>query len=362
TWIIEPIEQSTYQREWGIPNHLDFPLYDAVARYAGGLIGAGPIMLRLDDDDYSRTADGRATTPGTFIGNHDIGRTAMVIKMQSGAEGSELLQRVNLGHSLLYLLRGAPIIYYGDEYGIIGTGGDKDARQDLFPTEVTSWQNQERVGSKPIGMGSSFDVVGHPVGEHLRELARLRRSVPVLWRGATLPRVRDSGAMAISRFDMAEQVEYLTLFNNSREEVTLVVPTSSPNALFESVWGRVNGAKADAAGEVALKIPALSAAVLRADSRFVLEKSAPGISVGEDDFSDLWLVSAETSASPQEVSFMVDDGSGWRRVAVDDSAPYRGFISRESFADGATVRVAAVSRFADGSLSRSTIVSFTNSR
>jgi glycosidase len=356
TWIIEPIEQSTYEREWGIPNQLDFPLYDAVARYAGGLIGAGPIMLRLDDDDYSRTADGRAPTPGTFIGNHDIGRTAMVIKMQSGAEGSELLQRVNLGHSLLYLLRGAPIIYYGDEYGIIGTGGDKEARHDLFPTQVTSWQNQERVGSKPIGTGSSFDVVGHPVGEHLRELARLRRSVPVLWRGATLPRVRDSGAMAISRFDMAEQVEYLTLFNNSLQEVTLAVPTSSPNALFESVWGRVNGAKADAAGEVALKIPALSAAVLRADSRFVLEKSAPEISVGEDDFSDLWLVSAETSASPQEVSFMVDDGSGWRRVAVDDSAPYRGFISRESFADGATVRVAAVSRFADGSLSRSTIV------
>ncbi|MFM8908513.1 MAG: alpha-amylase family glycosyl hydrolase, partial [Actinomycetota bacterium] len=175
TWIIEPIEQSTYEREWGIPNQLDFPLYDAVARYAGGLIGAGPIMLRLDDDDYSRTADGRAPTPGTFIGNHDIGRTAMVIKMQSGAEGSELLQRVNLGHSLLYLLRGAPIIYYGDEYGIIGTGGDKEARHDLFPTQVTSWQNQERVGSKPIGTGSSFDVVGHPVGEHLRELARLRR-------------------------------------------------------------------------------------------------------------------------------------------------------------------------------------------
>ncbi|MFM7308168.1 MAG: alpha-amylase family glycosyl hydrolase, partial [Actinomycetota bacterium] len=362
TWIIEPIEQSTYEREWGIPNQLDFPLYDAVARYAGGLIGAGPIMLRLDDDDYSRTADGRAPTPGTFIGNHDIGRTAMVIKMQSGAEGSELLQRVNLGHSLLYLLRGAPIIYYGDEYGIIGTGGDKEARHDLFPTQVTSWQNQERVGSKPIGTGSSFDVVGHPVGEHLRELARLRRSVPVLWRGATLPRVRDSGAMAISRFDMAEQVEYLTLFNNSLQEVTLAVPTSSPNALFESVWGRVNGAKADAAGEVALKIPALSAAVLRADSRFVLEKSAPEISVGEDDFSDLWLVSAETSASPQEVSFMVDDGSGWRRIAVDDSAPYRGFISRESLPDGATVRVAAVSRFADGSLSRSNIVTFTNSR
>ena len=362
TWIIEPIEQSKYQREWGIPNQLDFPLYDAVARYAGGLVGAGPIMLRLEDDDYSRTADGRAPTPGTFIGNHDIGRTAMVIKAQSGAEGEELLKRVNLGHSLLYLLRGAPIIYYGDEYGIIGVGGDKEARHDLFSTQVSAWQTQERVGSKPIGAGSAFDVVGHPVGEHLRELARLRREVPVLWSGATLPRVRDSGAMAISRFDAANRIEYMTLFNNSLDSVTLVVPTSSPNAVFSPVWGGISASRADARGEMSVAIPPLSAAVLRADSSYALEKRTPEVFVGEDDFSELWLVAAETSASPQEVSFMIDDGSGWRRLSVDDSAPYRGFISRESFADGANVRVAAVSRFADGSLLRSTVVTFTNSR
>lgn len=57
------------------------------------------------------------------------------------------MRRVNLAHSLLYLLRGAPIIYYGDEYGIMGTGGDKEARQDLFATQVTSWQTQERVAA-----------------------------------------------------------------------------------------------------------------------------------------------------------------------------------------------------------------------
>lgn len=362
TWITEPIEQSTYQRDWGIPNQLDFPLYDAVARYAGGLVGAGPVMLRLDDDDYSRTADGRAPTPGTFIGNHDIGRTAMVIKGQSGAEGDELLKRVNLGHSLLYLLRGAPIIYYGDEYGIIGTGGDKEARHDLFATQVSAWQTQERVGSKPIGSGSSFDVVDHPVGRHLRELAVLRRNVPVLWSGATLPRVRDSGAMAISRFDMSSQIEYLTLFNNSLDDVTLDVPTSSPNAKFNRVWGETQDARASATGNVSVTIPPLSASVLRADSKFALEKLAPNVSVGEDDFSELWLISAETSSSPQEVSFLIDDGSGWRRLSVDDSAPYRGFVSREVLADGASVRVAAVSRFADGTLSRSTVISFVNSR
>jgi glycosidase len=360
TWITDSIEQSTYQREWGIPNQLDFPLYDAVARFAGGLIGAGPIMLRLEDDDYSRTSDGRAPTPGTFIGNHDIGRTAMVIKMHSGAQGDELLQRVNLGHSVLYLLRGAPIIYYGDEYGIVGTGGDKEARQSLFATQVAAWQTQERVGGPPIGTGSSFGVVGQPVGEHLRQLARLRREHPVLWRGATLPRLREEGAVAISRFDMQSSREYLVLFNNSPDSVTMRVPTSSPTTQFETVWGKVSSARSDAAGDVSVVVPGLSAALLRAATSFVVATSAPVLTVGEDDFSDLWKLEAETSASPQEVSFLIDDGSGWRRLAVDDSAPYRGFMSRADIPSGSTVRMVAVSRFTDGTVLRSTIVTFTN--
>ena len=362
TWINEPIEQSAYQREWGIPNQLDFPLFDAIAQYAGGLVGGGPIMLRFDDDDYARTPDGRAPTPGTFIGNHDIGRTAMVIKSNSGAEGDELLARVNLGHSVLYLSRGTPIIYYGDEFGIVGTGGDKEARHDLFPTQVSSWQSQERVGSPPIGMGSPFDVRDHPVGEHLRNLAAARKQWPVLWRGATLPRERNEGAMAISRFDMPDQREYLTLFNNSTEPRTIEFVTSTPSTEFVAVWGDAKSVASDADGFVSVEVPPLSAALLRADAQFPIAKQNPVVAVAPDDFSSLWMLSAETSASPQEVSFLIDDGTGWRRLAVDDSYPYRAFISPERLPQDASVRVAAVSRFADGTLARSTIVTFANSK
>ena len=41
---------------------------------------------------------------------------------------------------------------------MIGRGGDKAARQDMFPTKVEEWQTEERVGAPPIGTGSSFDV------------------------------------------------------------------------------------------------------------------------------------------------------------------------------------------------------------
>ena len=78
------------------------------------------------------------------------------------------------------MLRGAPVVYYGDEFGIVGRGGDKEARHDLFPTQVAEWRSEERIGSGPIGAGSSFDQAAHPVAERLRTLGELRASQPVL--------------------------------------------------------------------------------------------------------------------------------------------------------------------------------------
>ena len=39
----------------------------------------------------------------------------------------------------MFLTRGQPVVYYGDEQGFIGDGGgDKDARQDMFATQVAA--------------------------------------------------------------------------------------------------------------------------------------------------------------------------------------------------------------------------------
>jgi hypothetical protein len=43
----------------------------------------------------------------------------------TAARGQELLRRVLLGYDVLYLLRGAPVVYDGDEAGPMGLGGDK---------------------------------------------------------------------------------------------------------------------------------------------------------------------------------------------------------------------------------------------
>ena len=54
------------------------------------------------------------------------------------ATDAELLARDRLAHELMYLSRGNPVVYYGDEQGFTGTGGDQLARRRCqaagFPT------------------------------------------------------------------------------------------------------------------------------------------------------------------------------------------------------------------------------------
>ena len=144
--------------------------------YASGASGAKGVANRLADDDYFRTANGIDPSFTTFLGNHDMGRAALQILTQApGLAGPSLVQHVLFGYDLLYLLRGAPAVLYGDEVGMIGSGGDQQARQDMFPTQVPDWQTQQRVGSPPIGKGSSLALTGNPIQSQLRSLGRAPR-------------------------------------------------------------------------------------------------------------------------------------------------------------------------------------------
>ena len=131
----DAIELSSFVRDRGLPNVLDFPFQDVAAGFAAGRTAPTALAERMADDDYFRYRPNVAPTPVTFLGNHDMGRAAFQLK-QHGASDDQLLRRLLLGYDTLYLLRGAPAVYYGDEVGMIGTGGDKEARQDMFPTQV----------------------------------------------------------------------------------------------------------------------------------------------------------------------------------------------------------------------------------
>jgi glycosidase len=356
-FITNAIELSTYVRDRGLPNVLDFPLQDALARYAGGSAGALGITTRLHDDDYFVAANGLRHVPPTFLGNHDVGRAAVQVR-DKGVGRVRLLEKTLLAYDLLYLLRGAPVVYYGDEYGIVGRGGDKEARHDLFPTQVAEWRNEERVGSGPIGNGSSFDVVGHPIAERLRSLGALRASHPALSTGATIVRRSERNVLALSRIDAAGRREYLALFNAGGGAARITIATATPRAQWTRLLGTVTAGSSTRTGALTLTIPPHSSALLQATQRIPSTRPPrPQLGAARDELSDLVRLSAAAGSAPLSVAFAIRraGASRWTRVAADDSPPYRTFLDPARFRRGERIHVVAIARALDGRTSVSTV-------
>jgi len=241
-------------------------------------------------------------------------------------------------------------VLYGDEAGMIGSGGDKAARQDMFKTDVSEWQREPRVGSPPIGTGSSFDVASQPVAQRLRQLAALREAHPALALGSSAVRLSAGRLLVVSRFDAATGHEYLTVFNGADASSSAAVQTATPSSAWTALLGSAGGASSDGSGRLALTVPALSTAVLRADA--VVPARAPGIAklaVGPDDLTELVRISATATGGPVTVSFALKRGTGaWRLVAADDSPPFRAFLKPVAYRKGERVQFVAIARSLDG--------------
>jgi len=357
--LTDDIELSRFVRDRGLPSVLDFPFQDAAAGFAAGTTGAKALASRFADDDYFRGPSGTAPAPPTFLGNHDMGRAALQILQHGAASDSKLLSRVELGYDLLYLLRGAPVVYYGDEVGMIGRGGDQAARQDMFPTQVPEWKTQQRVGSQPIGDRSSFDVT-NPLEGVLRSLGALRDANPALATGSTIPRLASKSLFAVSRIDRAARREYVVALNAGTGVGKVTITTATPSASWSLVLGSAAPGKSAANGRLSFTVPPLSAVVLRADSDLPRRAAPkPTIRFGTDPLSGtLKVASAKVAtADPLSVTFAARRGSGaWRRLATDDSPPYRAFVEPDRYRKGEKIDLVAIATATDGSVAVSPVL------
>jgi glycosidase len=363
--ITDDVELSAFVRDRGLPSVLDFPFQDDATGFAAGTTGGKAIASLLSDDDYFRGPSGAAPTPPTFLGNHDMGRAALQILQHGAADDSHLLARVELGYDLLYLLRGAPVVYYGDEVGMIGSAGDQAAREDMFPTQVAAWKTEPRVGSPPIGNGSSFDV-SSPVEDELRQLGALRDSVPALSTGSSIVRLAQKQLVVVSRADRTARREYLVAFNSGTTAGKATVATATPSSSWSVLLGSSGAVKSGADGRVSVSVPPLSALVLRADSTLPSRKAPkPELKVGLDPESGT-LVAASASvatADPVSVTFAQRRGSGgWHRLASDDSPPFRAFLEPGRYRKGEKVQVVAIVTATNGSVAVSPVVTTTPRR
>jgi glycosidase len=339
----DAVDLSDYVRDRGLPQVLDFPFQQYASGYAAGASSAKGVADRLNDDDYFRTANGIDPAFPTFLGNHDMGRGAQQILSQAPSlTGTDLLKHVELGYDLLYLLRGAPVVQWGDEVGMIGSGGDKAAREDMFPTKVTDWQTEQRVGGPPIGAGSSLAITDNPLEAHLEGLAALRDAEPVLSTGASVVRYAKQAVLVVSRIDLAAGKEVVVGFNNGDTAAKVTVTIAA------------------APGKETLTIPPVSSVVLLEASLPEATPSTPQLTEGPDDISAYDVLRASVPGGPASVTFaLARPGGGWTRVGIDDSAPYRAFVNPASFRKGERVRAVAVARGVGGGVKVSPVLTFT---
>ncbi|PRZ06937.1 pullulanase-type alpha-1,6-glucosidase [Isoptericola sp. CG 20/1183] len=339
---------SPYVRDTEMSSVLDFAFQASATSFASGNSAKGLASLFASDDRYT-TPDTSAAALPTFLGNHDMGRVGFML-----ANTDDPLARDELAHELMYLTRGQPVVYYGDEQGFAGSGGDKDARQTLFATQVDSYADQPLVTGETAGSQDRYGTDA-PLYAHIAELAALRDAHPALATGAQVERhVADgAGVYAFSRIDREEKIEHLVALNNAAEARAATFTTLTPGASYDVLHGDAEPVTADAEGTVTLDVPATSAVVLvadravgaDADGSIAVEVPAAGAAVTGTapvaaTVDDAW---AETSFAWREVGT-----AEWQHLGTAEDTTPRVFHDVDGLPEGTLVEYRAVTVDADG--------------
>ncbi|MFI6888326.1 pullulanase-type alpha-1,6-glucosidase [Streptosporangium canum] len=325
----DPAFTSRYSTRGGMDATLDFPFQEAARSFSGGTAGAARLARLFAGDDHHTDADGNAASLPTFLGNHDMGRIGRFVAQDNpGAADSELLRRDLLAHELMYLTRGQPVVYYGDEQGFTGKGGDQDARASMFASRTGSYLSDDLIGTDATHAQDNF-VPGHPLYQGISALARLRDAHPALADGAQIERLAEGGVYAFSRIDARAQVEYVVAVNNAEQPAAVNVPTFSAGAAFTKVYGEAAAALTTGADtRLAVTVPALSSVVYRASARLAAPAAAPAVSIalpgaeirGTAEDGRIPVTATVPGTGFDQVTFAAKVGGGsWRVLGTDDA-------------------------------------------
>ena len=330
-WDVNPINLMNYVRRNKIQTVLDFPFQRTSIEFASGYSDATTLENLFNYDDLYTSPTSNASNLVTFLGNHDMGRAGKIIESKRINPASELLPRTLLGHALLYLTRGIPSVYYGDEVGMIGTGSGSDqlARQDMFSTQVNIWKTEKRIGSSPIGTGNSFTITDkHPIAVYLKTLASLRAANPGLANGSMKIRTVKDSLFVISKKDPIENREYLVAFNNSTKPMKATITSATSVGGWKVLLGKSKLAIKNE--NVTVTVPALSTLVLKANKGIDKTSVKVGKITSEMDFLTGYYETKATIVSQDllRVTFFCRTSADqpWVSLGTDTNAPYSVYI------------------------------------
>ena len=346
----DPVKLSPYVRDTDMSSVLDFTFQSSAVSYAGGNSARGLSALFAGDDYYTTPATSAQALP-TFLGNHDMGRVGSFLQ-----NADDSLARTELAHDLMYLTRGQPVVYYGDEQGFAGTGGDKDARQDMFATQVDEYANQPLVTGENAGSIDRFDETA-PLYEHISALADLRSGSAALTDGAQIELYAENGAgvYAFSRVDRDEKIEHLVAVNNSDSEQTVTFTALTPGASYAPLYGTEAALESAADGSVTVTVPALGGVVSRPDATVAaasldLRPSAPKLGAALEGLAPISADLGATAWAETSFAWRVVGSDEWTPLGVAEDATPRVFHDVRDLPAGTLIEYRAVAKTADGSV------------
>ncbi|MCX5066161.1 pullulanase-type alpha-1,6-glucosidase [Micromonospora lupini] len=359
-----PEVTSTYVRRGGLPATIDFAFQEAARGYTAGAGSAKALADVYARDDLYAARDTDAGRLTTFLGNHDMGRIGSFIA-GGGTDPASHLRRDQLAHQLMFLTRGQPVVYSGDEQGFTGPGGDKDARQDMFASKVPDYLDDDLLGTDRTHASDQFDT-GHPLYRTIAELSRLRQAHQALRDGIQVTRYAADGpgVFAASRIAPADRTEYVVAVNNAATAQTVTVDTWSAGATFTGIYGGSNGEQAGGAGappgrptataggdgRLTLTVPPLSAAVYRAGTAIARPTGNPAITITTPapgaSVATRAAVTAKVTGDPLATVTVAARVAGgrWTLLGSADHAPYTVHHDLDGLAGGTRIEYRAVVR------------------
>jgi glycosidase len=250
------------------PAVLDFAFQSAVTDAVAKGAPTGRLATLFQADPLYANGEATARQLPTFLGNHDMGRFARFVREANpGASDEEVLKRVILGHAMMFFARGTPVVYYGDEQGFAGDGGDQDAREDMFPSKVAVYNDNKLVGSAATTAMSNFDPQA-ALYRVIAGMAALRRSDPALRGGEQIVRAAGDapGLFAFSRRAPSGGGETLAIFNTGTTPIEAQVQVDAGSMQWQSLHGRCAPA-ATAPGSYRVELAPLDYLLCRATPR-----------------------------------------------------------------------------------------------
>lgn len=344
----EPGYLARYVRDLGMPAALDFPFAYTVQAVLAQEAATARLAALFDADDLY-TAPGRvAARLPVFNGNHDMGRLGHFLLEGLGKDAPDALlrRRLEMGYALLFFARGVPVIYYGDEQGFTGDGGDQDAREDIFESRVRSYNDNRLIGTAATTADDNFDPE-HPLFQALAAMARVYRAERGLRRGVQIVRHFEDtlGLFALSRIDWEARREYLFVLNTADEERRAAVPVATADGPWRRLIGQGATTLTSREGRVAVSLPANAYAVYRAEATIPRPAAAPDLAcAGTMPAGDgaRYVAVASAARGPLRVRFALEAPDGAAvDLGVDANPPYRIVVDADRIPPGTAAMITA---------------------